>query len=66
MAVTVSPAVSFEEAVNHARLRREELQQQEEEAVERIGACLDEFLARLAAINTVKHTGPLTTDARTV
>jgi hypothetical protein len=49
--------VSFDEAVVHARERREELQQQEQEAVERIGACLDEFLAKLAAINDTKRIG---------
>jgi hypothetical protein len=50
--------VSFDEAVNHARQRREELRQQEREAVEKIGACLDEFLAKLAAINDMKHRDP--------
>jgi hypothetical protein len=47
--------MSIDDAVNHARERREALQEQEDEAIERIGACLDEFLAKLAAINDTKH-----------
>jgi hypothetical protein len=47
--------MSIDEAVKHARQRREELQEQEQEAVERIGACLDEFLAKLAAINDMVY-----------
>jgi hypothetical protein len=52
------PAMSIDDAVNHARQRREELRQQEQEAVRRIGACLDEFLAELAAINDTKFRDP--------